>query len=210
MLPSVFDVSATNVAHIKLAGDFEDPLLPSNIDELDEDTIDEIQNEVDKVSLLRQYLTLARDINPDLITAMRSEHIRRALYYSSHSWSDGFPLLEQTLLQICSSYGKEIPVHKDFPTCPISFTEEDRKRHQKEFKTVVRREALLEEFVHKSMKEAGIILNRDGSVPKEQYEQAKRELPRIFARITSKCTPEQIEEIKLLGPYEKICLQSDV
>src|ERR1700678_1071798 len=37
VLPSVFDVSATDVPHITLAGDFEDPLLPSNIDELDED-----------------------------------------------------------------------------------------------------------------------------------------------------------------------------
>lgn len=206
VLPSVFDVSATEVPHITLAGDFEDPLLPSNIDELDEDAIDEIQNEVDKFSLMRQYLTLVRDINPDLITVMRSEHmdhLRRALYYSSHSWSDGLPLLEQTLMQICSSYGKEIPFHKDFPTCPISFNEEDRERHKKEFKTVVYREALLEEFVHKLMKEAGIILHRDGSVPEEQYEQAKQELPRIFARITAKCTPEQIEETKLMWPLRE-------
>src|ERR1700678_2474490 len=36
VLPSVFDVSATDVPHITLAGDFEDPLSPSNIDELDE------------------------------------------------------------------------------------------------------------------------------------------------------------------------------
>jgi hypothetical protein len=206
VLPSVFDVSATDVPHITLTGDFEDPLLPSNIDELDEDAIDEIYNEVDKVSLMRQYLTLVRDINPDLITAMRSEHmdhLRRALYYSSHSWSDGLPLLEQTLIQICSSYGKEIPAHKDFPTCLISFSEEERERHQKEFKTVVRRETLLEELVHRLMKKAGIILHRDGSVPEEQYQQAKQALPGIFARITAKCTPEQIEETKLLWPLRE-------
>ena len=206
VLPSVFDVSATDVPHITLTGDFEDPLLPSNIDDLDEDAVDEIQNEVDKFSLMRHYLTLIRDINPDLITAMRfehMEHLRRALYYSSHSWSDGLPLLEQTLMQICSSYGKEIPVHKDFPTCPISFTDKDRERHQKEFKTVVRREALLEEFVHKLMKKAGIILHRDGSVPVEQYEQAKQALPGIFAKITAKCNPEQIEETKLLWPLRE-------
>ena len=72
--------------HITLAGNFEDPLLPSNIDELDKDAIDEIQNEVNKVSLMRQYLTLVRDINPDLITVMRSEHMEHlqcTLYYSS-------------------------------------------------------------------------------------------------------------------------------
>ena len=206
VLPSVFDVSATDVPHITLTGDFEDPLSPSNIDELDEDAIDEIQNEVDKVSLMRQYLTLVRDINPDLITVMRSEHmehLRRALYYSSHSWSDGLPLLEQTLIQIYSSYGKEIPVHKDFPTRLISFSEEDRERHQKEFKTVIWREALLEEFVHRLMKKAGILPHRDGSVPEEQYEQAKQELLGIFARITAKCTPEQIEETKLLWPLRE-------
>lgn len=153
-----------------------------------------------------QYLTLVRDIDPDLITAMRSEHmehLRRALYYSSHSWSDGFPLLEQTLMQICSSYGKEIPVHKEIPTCPISFTKEDRERHRKEFKTVVWREALLEGFVQKLMKKARIMLHRDGSVPEEQYEKAKQELPGIFARITAKCTPEQIEETKFLWPFRE-------
>jgi hypothetical protein len=53
------------------------------------------------------------------------------------------------------------------------------------------------------MKEAGIILHRDGSVPEEQYEQAKQELPRIFARITAKCTPEQIEETKLMWPLRE-------
>lgn len=206
VLPSVFDISAADVPHITLTGDFEDPLMPSNIDELDENTIDEIQNEVDKFFLMRQYLTSVRDINPDLITAMRSkhmEHLRDALYYSSHSWSDGLPLLEQTLMQICSSYGKEIPVHKDFPTCPISFSKEDRERHQKVFKTVIWREALLEEFVHKLMKDAGIILHRDGSVPENQYEQAKQELPGIFAIITAKCTPEQIEETKRLWPLRE-------
>jgi hypothetical protein len=214
VLPSffdVFDVSVTDVPHITVTGDFEDPLMPSNIDELDENNIDEnntdeIQNVIDKYLLMRQYLTLVKDINPNLITAMKfehMEHLRRALYYSSYSWSDGLPLLEQILMQICSSYGKEIPVHKNFPTCPISFTKEERERHQKEFKTVIHREALLEELVHKLMKNAGIMLHRDGSVPKDQYEQAKQELPGIFARITAKCTPEQIEETKRLWPLRE-------
>jgi aminoglycoside phosphotransferase (APT) family kinase protein len=34
VLLSVFDISATDVSHNTLAVDFEDPLLPSNIDEL--------------------------------------------------------------------------------------------------------------------------------------------------------------------------------
>jgi hypothetical protein len=55
------------------------------------------------------------------------------------------------------------------------------------------------------MKKAGIILHRDGSVPEEQNEQAKQELelPGIFARITAKCIPEQIEETKLLWPLRE-------
>jgi hypothetical protein len=139
-------------------------------------------------------------------TAMRSVHmesLRCAQHYSSHSYSDGLLLFEQMLMQICSSYGKEIPVHKDFPTCPISFTEEDRKHNVKELIASVQPEGDLNLFVFMSMADAGIKLEADGSVPKDQYEQAKQELSRIFARITANCTRKQVEEIKRLWPLRE-------
>lgn len=64
------------------------------------------------------------------------EDLQRAIY-SSHSWCEDLPLLEQCLVEISAAYGNYIPVHDNCLVCRVLFSEENLKRHEKEFEEIV-------------------------------------------------------------------------
>jgi hypothetical protein len=70
------------------------------------------------------------------------EDLRRAMYYSSYSWLDGLPLLEQCLLSLTAGYNDYIPASTSYRVPPELFSEEDVKRH--EFRDIIRPEEWLD------------------------------------------------------------------
>lgn len=102
------------------------------------------------------------------------EDLQRAIYYSSHSWCDDLPLLEQCLVKISAAYGDYIPVHKDYPVCPVLFSEEGLKRHEKEFEDIVYMEEFLDVQTGNEMKKQGHLVGRDGSISLEDFDAAKK------------------------------------
>ena len=94
------------------------------------------------------------------------EDLRRAIYYSSRSWSDGLPLLEQCLLSLTAGYGYYIPASTNHPVCPVIFSEEDTKRHEKGFRDVIYPEEWLDVHIRALMKTKGIVLH-------EEFEEAR-------------------------------------
>ncbi len=56
------------------------------------------------------------------------EVLRRAIYHSAHSWSDGLPALEQMLRVIKYAYGDAFPIHKEYPAMTI-FSGEDLQQY---------------------------------------------------------------------------------
>jgi hypothetical protein len=92
------------------------------------------------------------------------EDLRRAIYYSPHSWSDGLPLLKQCLLSPTAAYGDYLPTSPDDSVCPVSFTEDDVKRQVYEFKDIVHPEEWLDVHITAHMKAKGMLVHQDGSV----------------------------------------------
>lgn len=129
------DIDTKNLRYAKLlGGDLQQPLLPDNFDALNVAQKLEARAEIKKVASNHQFLKLVRQLQPVLYTSLRlhqMEDLRRAIYYSSHSWSDGLPLLEQCLLSLTTGYGDYIPASTNYPVCPVIFSEEDTKRHEK-------------------------------------------------------------------------------
>lgn len=77
--------------------DSQQPDLPDNFDELSVTEKLKARVEVEQLVSIYRYLKLIYQLNPVLYPTFRlqqMEDLRRAIYYSSHSWSDGPPLLK--------------------------------------------------------------------------------------------------------------------
>jgi hypothetical protein len=148
----------------------------------------EARAEIGKVASNHRFLKLVRQLRPALYASFRlhqMEDLRRAIYYSSHSWSDGLPLLEQCLISLSAGYGDYIPASTDYPVCPVIFFEEDTKRHEKEFKDIIYTEEWLDVYIRALMKTKGILMHRDGSVDEEEFEEARKKADESFVAIST-------------------------
>ncbi|KAF8809239.1 hypothetical protein BYT27DRAFT_6526665 [Phlegmacium glaucopus] len=112
IMPDFVDIDTKNLKYAKVPGDLQQPVLPDNFDELGVAQKSEAHAEIRQVASNHQFLKLVRQLRPELYSALRlhqKEDLRRAVYYSSHSWSDGLPLLERCLLSLTAGYGDYIP-----------------------------------------------------------------------------------------------------
>lgn len=103
----------------------------------------------------------------------RMKHLRDATYYVSHGWSDGLPALERNLLQLIEKYGTTFPPHPDFPSCPISFTPEEKETTDRQYKLDVGLEEWLERKLRKKFDEEEIVLFLDSSVASADWERVR-------------------------------------
>lgn len=207
VMPDLVDIDTKNLKYAKLpGGDLQQPVLPDNFDELGAAQKSEAHAEVRRVASNHQFLKLVRQLRPALYAALRlhqMEDMRRAIYYSSHSWSDGLPLLEQCLLSLTVGYGDYIPTSINYPVCPVIFSEEDAKRHEKEFRDIIYPEEWLDVHIRALMRIKGILLHRDGSVDEEDFEEARKKADESFVAISTAMDEERAEKFRRHWPMRE-------
>ncbi|KDQ08120.1 hypothetical protein BOTBODRAFT_139303 [Botryobasidium botryosum FD-172 SS1] len=185
VLPTCLTVDPADLRFVKLSKNLDPPTAP-DVSGLDTDQQAVVECELGRITMMKHHLRKIAEIRPALYLAMQSEHalwLRHALYFSSHTWSDGLPNLTQTLVKMCAEYGGTIPVHEDYPHCPISFSPEDDEARERDLQRVVGLEAQLEYLVQKKMKESGIILHTGGLVSAEDFDLAKKIDGEYFAEM---------------------------
>jgi hypothetical protein len=144
------------------------------------------------------YLSCVRNSWPELAFVMRSDHmelLRQAIYYSSHTWSDGLPNLDRVLEQFCEGYGTNFPVNEAYPTCPIDFPldEASKARRAAEYHEYVNAETQLEWLARGRMEAAGIEVGPSGYVDAQLFEYANQEAEKVFEYLTEKMTEKRKE-----------------
>jgi hypothetical protein len=205
-LPQLFDVDTSTLVYAKLpTGDLKLPVLPDNFDELSDAQKVEARAEITHIASKHRFLELVNQ--PALYASLWLLYLRRAIYYSSYSWSDGLPLLEQTLISLTAAYGDYIPVNPEYPVCPLSFSEEDVRRHESEFKDVIHAEEWLDSHVTTLLERYGITVFKDGSVDEAVFEEARKKVDECFVdlymAIERKRGKEQAERFKRRWPLRE-------
>jgi hypothetical protein len=112
IMPHFVAFDTNNLTYANLPGDLQQPVLPDNFDELGVVQKSEARAEIRQVFSYHRFLQFVRQLQPGLYAALRlhqMEYLRRAIYYSSYSWSDGLPILEQCLLSLTAGYDDYIP-----------------------------------------------------------------------------------------------------
>jgi hypothetical protein len=129
------------------------------------------------------FLKSVHELRPELFDVLRlrqMEELRRAIYYSSHSWSDGLPLLEQCLILLSAAYRNYIPANSDYPTSPFVFSKEDLRRNEDELNGFFYVEERLDALIRARFRLKGYFLHKDGSVDATIFEVAQREATEAF------------------------------
>jgi hypothetical protein len=205
--PDFVDVDTKNLKYAKLPGGYlQQPVLPDNFDELGVAQKSEARAEIRQVVSNHQFLKLVRQLRPGLYATLRlhqMEDLRRAIYYSSHSWSDGLPLLEQCLLSLTAGYGDYIPASTNYPVCPVLFSDEDVKRHEEEFRDIIHPEEWLDVHIRALMKTKSIVLHRDGCVDEEDFEDARKKADESFVSISAAMDEERAEKFRRHWPMRE-------
>jgi hypothetical protein len=200
-MPDFVDIDTKNLRYAKhLGGDLQQPVLPGFAQKL------EARAEIRKVASNHRFLKLVRQLQPALYAALRLHQLDdlcRTIYYSSHSWSDGLPLFEQCLLSLTAGYGDRIPTGTYNPICPVIFFEEDIERHEKEFRDIIYPEEWLDVHIRALMKTKGIVLHRDGSVDKEEFEEARKIADESFVAISAAMDAERVEKLRRHWPFRE-------
>ncbi|KAF8602341.1 hypothetical protein BDV93DRAFT_557595 [Ceratobasidium sp. AG-I] len=160
------------------------PVLPPALETYDE-------NRRSLALAIHCYLSRLHSSQPALVFAMKNKHInllRHAIYFSSHTWSDGLPNLDRVLEQLCAGYGTTFPAHTSHPTCPIDFSldNEARERRATEYHEYVGAELIVESMARRLMGQAGFDVNASGSVNADEFEEAQEEANRVFEYLTGK------------------------
>lgn len=155
--------------------------------------------------LTERYVKSLFRLSPLLYNVLSSAHLeklRAAKYYSSHSWSDGLPLLNEALIAIGDDYGKGIPLHDDYRSCPVTFTPEEREKNDADLK-FHRQEALLEHLADRFLSKHGITWEEDGSVPAHQYDAAQKAVEELYDIGTKVLSGERLRAVDRAWPYRK-------
>ena len=206
-MPEFVDIDTKNLSYAKLPeGDLQHPVLPDNFDGLGVAQKLKARAEIRKVASKHQFLKLVRQLQPALYASLglcQMEDLRSAIYYSSYSWSDGLPLLERCLLSLSGGYGDYFPARANYPVCPVIFSEEDTKRHEKEFKDIIYPGEFLDVHVRAWMKGKGIVVHRDGAVEEEMFEEAKKKADQCFVEISAAMDVKHVEKFKRHWPFRE-------
>jgi Phosphotransferase enzyme family len=187
-VPEFLKIDTDDLKYARLpAGKLHQPVLPDNFEQLEDSEKVQARAEVRRVASKHEFLEAIRQLLPafhDTLCTPLVEPIRNAIYYSSYSWSDGLPLLEQCLVSISAMYGTYIRAHKNYPVCPVSISEEDLKRHKKEFDDIVCVEESLDVHIRTLLNHEGIIIHQDGSVDSRVFELAQSRVKELFVSFT--------------------------
>ena len=105
------------------------------------------------------------------------------------------PLLEQCLQSLAAGYDDYLPASTNYPFCPVIFSEEDMRRHEKELRGIIYPEEWLDVHIRALMKTKGILLHRDGSVNKEEFEEARKKADESFVAIFAAMGAERAEKL---------------
>lgn len=162
------------------------------------------------------YIKNILELSPPLYEVLSSTHlekVRSGMYYSSHSWSDGLPPLNVALGSICDSYGDDIPSHPDYPTCPVSYTDEERQQLLVDLK-FHSQEALLENYARRWLAKYGIDWQEDGCVLADRFEEAQDAINELYAIAVKPLSQEQhrVDALNRAWPYRtnKFTLTAEV
>jgi len=164
--------------------------------------------------LTERYVNSLFQLSPllhDVLSSSHFEKLRAGKYYSSHSWSDGLPLLNDALIAICDSYGKDIPLHINYPSCPISFTPDEREKNEADLK-FHHQEAILENLADQMLAKSGIAWQEDGNVPVDQFVDAQEVLKKLYGKGAKALSGERLRAFDRAWPYrkDKFTLTSEV
>jgi hypothetical protein len=156
-------------------------------------------------ALTRAVVTVMRDLSPALFNVLSSSHlekVRNMIYMSSHSWSDGLPLLVACMMTICDSYSEDVPAHPSYPTCPVSFSDKERQQQEADIK-FHKREALLESMLTLFLDEKRIKYTEDGCVPAHLLEDAQAIVENAYESAKRKLGEKRQHELDAAWPYRK-------
>ncbi|KDR84192.1 hypothetical protein GALMADRAFT_205913 [Galerina marginata CBS 339.88] len=195
-IPQFVDVDTSNLIYAKLTTD-DLPVFPDNFDAMSDAQKLEALAEMTQIASKACLLGLVSRTHPALYASLRllqMEYLRRTIYYSSYSWADGLPLLEQTLMSLTAAYGGYIPVNPESPICPLSFSEADVRRHETEFKDIIHAEEWLDSHATTLLKTYGFTVYKDGSVDEEAFEEARKKADECFVDILTTIARERGKE----------------
>ncbi|KAF9485544.1 kinase-like protein [Pholiota conissans] len=206
-IPNIFDDDdESNLKYVAVVPGEHQPIMPDNYDQLTAVEQEEARTEYRRIWPRYLFYKLLKKVGGPLLAVMRlwqMELVKKAVYFSSHCWSDGLPAFEQILMLLSAEYGKLIPVHDDYPICPVVFSEEDEKRHEKEYKVVFGEEILLEPRVKVAIERAGIVMGPDGAVESKDLDAAMRINEDVYAMTVAGKSEAHREAIRRRWPIRE-------
>jgi hypothetical protein len=101
--------------------------------------------------------------------------------------------------------GKDIPVHPEYPTCPVSFTEEERQRQKDEHENLTNKEALCEWYIQQYFQTSNVRLFPDHSVHYFDYENAKKVAARAYKEswLRFQDEPDKLRRLERHWPFRE-------
>lgn len=182
------------------------PHLASSVELEDVDSLTNVSSEGShQAALARSVITTLWDLSPMFANSLGSAHferLRKMTYISSHSWSDGLPLVVLCLMNLCDNFGAENPINPRFPNCPISFSEEEMEQQRKNLK-IHHREHLLENMMEFLMSRKELMCTEDGSVPAGDLEKARGIVTRGYEIAQEKLGSARLHELDPAWPYRE-------
>ncbi len=174
-LPKFLDhgISSSQLKYVSISGSLDRPVLPDNFETLGVDEQSHAKAEFLQVWPKYVYLKHLAQLHPrlsEVVQLPQMEVLRRAIYHSAHSWSDGLPALEQMLRVIKYTYGGAFPIHKEYPAMTI-FSGEDLQQYSADMDKLIE-EQEQEAGILEAIQEDGICVSQDGAVIEEDFEAA--------------------------------------
>lgn len=210
--PPFLQAEPEDVRQLDIHGHMQNPSDGAGAPSATRSAVDASSQEV----IARSYLTPLYELSPELYDTSSSPHLeelRAGIYYSAHSWSDGLPLLDNALMEICDSYGKDIVSHPDHPEYPASFTEEERMSVRVESKFHHQQE-VLECILTEHLEVRGMAWREDGDILSDQFNDAQKALADLYAKATKALAaePTSMDAFNRAWPCRKgrISLTSEV
>jgi hypothetical protein len=85
----------------------------------------------------------------------------------------------------------------------VTFSEEDVKRHETEFKNIIHPEEWLDVHILASMKAKGFVVHRDGCVDEQDFEEARKKADESFVAISAGMEEEGAEKFRQHWPFRE-------
>ncbi|KJA22711.1 hypothetical protein HYPSUDRAFT_77307 [Hypholoma sublateritium FD-334 SS-4] len=186
-MPKFLDhqIFGSQFKYISTSDNLEQPVMPDNFNTLGNEERSQATAEFLQAWPKHAYLKHLSQLHPrladhEVAQLPQIEVLRRAIYHSAHSWSQGLPALEQMLMVIKYAYGGTFPIHKDYPAAGI-FSGEDLEQYSADM------DELIEEQEHEAavmelLQEDGICVSQDGGVAEQDFEAALKKAEDIRSR----------------------------